>query len=124
MKQIDVLIIEDDESIRELYYDALSAGGMEAQKAATGEEGVKLALEKQPKVILMDIMLPDISGHEAVTKIRQDNWGKTAKIIFLTNRTDAEDVVIAIEQGSEDYIVKAHTEVKELVNRVRLALHA
>ncbi len=124
MKKIDVLVVEDDESIRELYYDALVGGGMEVLKAATGSEGVKLAIEKQPLVILMDIMMPDISGHEAVKKIRQDAWGKKAKIIFLTNRTDAENIVNAVEEGSEDYIIKAHTEIKDLVNRVRLALHA
>ncbi len=121
MKKVDVLIVEDDESIRELYYDALTSGGMEALKAATGTDGVRLALENKPKVILMDIMMPDISGHEAVKKIRQDDWGKNAKIIFLTNRTDAESVVNAVEEGSEDYIIKAHTEIKDLVNRVRLA---
>jgi len=124
MKKIDVLIVEDDESIRELYRDALVTQGMEVLTAATGNEGVTVALAKKPKVILMDIMMPDINGHEAVKKIRQDQWGKQAKIIFLTNRTDAENIVTAVEEGSDDYIIKAHTELKELVNRVRLVMHA
>ena len=119
-----ILIVEDDEAIRELYHDALEAAELTTVLASTAAEGVALALERHPKVILMDISLPDQTGHEAVAAIRADDWGKTAKILFLTNRTDPEDVVQAIEQGSEDYIIKAHTEVKEVVNKVRLAMHA
>lgn len=122
MKDNTILVVEDDENIRELYYDALTAAGLIALKAATGQEGVEIALSKHPKVILMDIMLPDISGHEAVKQIRHDTWGKNAHILFLTNKSDPEDVVQAVEQGSDDYIIKAHTEVKEVVNRVRIAL--
>ncbi len=123
MKTIDVLIVEDDENIRALYFDALSGAGLGVHTASTAKEGVEHALTHHPRVILMDIMLPDQSGHEAVSEIRKDAWGKNAKIIFLTNRTDAEDIVAAVEQGSEEYIIKAHTEIKELINLVRLSLN-
>lgn len=123
MDQVDVLIVEDDPGIRALYFDAISGAGMSVHVARNGEEGVRHSIEHKPRVILMDILLPDMSGHETVAEIRKDKWGKYAKIIFLTNLTDAEDVVKAVEQGSEDYVIKAHTEISELINKVRLALN-
>lgn len=123
METTTILVVEDDENIRELYSLALENGGLKVLSAATGTEGVKLALEEHPAVILMDIMLPDISGHEAVEKIRNDRWGKNAKIIFLTNMSDASDVAQAVAAGSEEYIIKVHTTPKEVVNIVRTATH-
>jgi DNA-binding response OmpR family regulator len=119
----DVLIVEDDENIRDLYKTALEQAGMRVILAADGAAGVALATEHQPKVIMMDIMMPVMDGHEAVRKIRHDDWGKTAKIIYLTNMSDASDVTEAIEQGSEEYIIKAHAVPSEVVNKVRIALH-
>jgi DNA-binding response OmpR family regulator len=65
-----------------------------------------------------------MDGHEAVAKIRRDAWGKTAKIIFLTNMSDAENVVHAVAQGSDEYIIKANATVKEVVNQTRMAMRA
>lgn len=123
METIDVLIVEDDENIRLLYQDALTGADLKVHTAATATEGIEHALNHHPRVILMDIMLPDKSGHEAVAEIRKDDWGKKAKIIFLTNRTDAENIATAIEQGSEEYIIKAHTEIKDIINLVRLSMN-
>lgn len=123
MEQSTILIVEDDRNIRELYVSALEAAGFNVLSAADGTSGVQLALGYHPAVILMDIMLPDISGHEAVAQIRNDHWGKDAKIIFLTNMSDAADVVQAVEAGSEEYIIKVHTTPKDVVNTVRTATH-
>lgn len=119
----DVLIVEDDGSIRELYKTALQQAGLHVMIAENGAIGVIKALQEHPKVILMDIMMPEMNGHDAVAKIREDAWGKTAKIIFLTNMSDAEDITKAVEQRSDEYIVKAHAEPSEVVNMVRMAIH-
>lgn len=119
----DVLIVEDDENIRSLYLAALSGAGMRVESAVNGVEGAKKALDLHPGVILMDIMMPEMNGHEATAVIRSDSWGRGAKIIFLTNMSDADDVMKAVEQGSEEYIVKAHADPSEVVNKVRIALH-
>lgn len=118
-----VLVVEDDESIRQLYVDALTAGGIRVETAKDGEEGVALALEKHPEVILMDITLPGMNGHEAVQQIRKDPWGKNAKVIFLTNSDKAEDVFNAVKQKSVEYIIKANTDIKDVVNRVRQTMY-
>ncbi len=119
-----VLIVEDDESILELYAEAFTQVGVNVLKAKNGQEGVKMALEHHPNAILMDIMMPIINGHEAVEKIRLDPWGRNAKVIFLTNMSDAENVFLAVENGSEEYIIKANTPVKEVVNQTRMAMRA
>lgn len=124
MKQRKVLIIEDDEFLRELYSKILTGADIGALEASTGKEGVTLALKHHPDVILADVMLPDISGHDAVQQIRLDTWGKNAKVIFLTNRTDAESITKAVKEGSDEYIIKAHTDNKELLNKVRSAMLA
>ncbi|MCA9354558.1 MAG: response regulator transcription factor [Candidatus Kaiserbacteria bacterium] len=124
MEPRQVLIIEDDEALQALYAKIIGDADITVRTASTGTEGVSLALEHHPDVILVDVMLPDISGHDAVKKIRLDSWGKNATIIFLTNRTDAESVVNAVEEGSDEYIVKAHISNKELLNRVRAAMMA
>ncbi len=81
-------------------------------------------LREHPDVILMDIMMPKLNGHEAVQKIREDAWGQHAKIIFLTSQSAAENVVHAVESGSEAYIVKPHTSLAEIVVKVREVLYA
>lgn len=118
-----ILIADDSDDIRMLYTEALTAAGLRVIAATTGEEAVTKALAEHPAVILMDIMMPDMNGHEAVEKIRQDPWGKTARIIYLTNLTEPENVVKAFDNEPEDYIVKVHTEPKEVVNLVRIASH-
>ncbi len=117
-----VLIVEDDTDIRELYALAFETAGLIVLQAKDGAEGVSLALQKHPDAILMDIMMPGMGGHAAVNQIRKDPWGKTAKVVYLTNMTDAENVVHAVERGSEEYIIKANVTPKEVVNQVRMVM--
>lgn len=118
-----VLIIEDDTNIRDMYTDAFEGAGFTVYKAENGDVGIVLALEHHPKVVLVDIMMPGKNGHQVVSEIRKDSWGENAHIIFLTNMTDAEDVVHAIAQKPEEYIIKSQTDIKDVINRVRIAMY-
>lgn len=124
MSKTSVLIVEDDENIRELYKAAFGAAKMEVFTAANGIEGVNLALKHHPDAILMDIMMPVMNGHDAVNKIRNDAWGKNVTVVYLTNMSDAENVVYAVKQGSSEYIIKANMTPREVVNHVRMAMRA
>lgn len=123
MEPKTILLIEDDQNIRELYAEALTVAGMTVIAAQTGEAGIKIALERHPALILMDIALPNMDGHAAVRKIREDAWGRHAKVIYLTNYSEPANVVEAVSQKAEDYIVKANTPIKEIVNKVRTAMY-
>ena len=122
MSTATVLIVEDDQNIRELYVLAFTNAGLNVLTAKDGAEGVEVALAKHPDAILIDIMMPIMGGHEAVNQIRKDPWGKTAKVVYLTNMTDAENVVHAVERGSDEYIIKANMTPKEVVNHVRMVM--
>jgi two-component system KDP operon response regulator KdpE len=124
MSNVTVLIVEDDPAIRNLYGDAFEHAGLTVLKACDGKEGVELALAHHPDAILMDIMMPVMNGHQAMSKIRKDTWGKNAKVVYLTNMSDAENVVHAVEHGSEEYIIKANASIKDVVNKVRMIMRA
>ena len=123
MTTLDVLIVDDEESIRQLYTDAFTLAGLKVLTADTSDDAVAKALQYHPRVILMDILLGNDTGHSAVEKIRRDDWGKNARIIYLTNLTEPENVVKAISLQPEEYIVKAHTDVKDVVNQARMAMY-
>ncbi len=91
--------------------------------AEDGIIGLEFALMHHPDVILLDIDLPGLDGHGVAAKIRQDEWGKSARIIFLTNHSDAQNVAHAIMQHPEEYIVKANVPVKDVVNTIRTAMY-
>lgn len=122
MTKVKILTAEDQTDLREAMCAALTNAGFQALAAKDGDEAVTLALEEHPDVILMDIMMPGQNGHEAVRKIREDRWGKDAKIIYLTSLSDAENVVRAVEGGSDAYIVKPHATLSEIVQKVREVL--
>lgn len=123
MERAPILLVDDDENIRTLYSQALTEAGLTVLTAINGEEAVAIALREHPSVILIDILMPGSDGHKAVEKIRQDSWGKTSRIIFLTNLSDPKDVYKAVIQKPENYVVKANTDVKEVINLVRIAMH-
>lgn len=122
MNTAKILTVEDDADLREAIVTALGAAGFTVLSADNGIDGVAIALKEHPAVILMDIMLPGLNGHQAVAKIRQDVWGQNAKIIFLTSQTEAENVVYAVQSGSDAYIIKPHTTLAEIVQKVREVL--
>jgi len=118
-----ILLVEDDSLIQKLYQTALQQAGFSVIVAAHGKEGISLALEHHPDLILADLMMPEMNGHDMVTKIREDEWGKNAKVIFLTNYSDPENVYHSVKLKPEEFIVKAHTDVKDVINAVRIAVN-
>ena len=77
-----------------------------------------MALKHHPDAILMDIEMPIMDGHQAVSNIRRDPWGKHATIVFLTNLSDAGNIVQAVEHESEEYLVKANMTPTDVVGHV------
>ena len=117
-----VLLVEDDTNIRELYAMALIKAGIGIMMAQDGDQGVRMALKEHPALVLLDIDMPIMNGYDAAARIREDVWGKTVPIIFLTNRDDPRDQAHASIAMPERYIVKANTGVKEVVAQVLAAL--
>ena len=118
MAKLPILIIEDEESITSFVAMYLEKEGFIVVSALTGAEGLRLASEKQPRVVILDLMLPDIDGFEICRRLRHDS---EVPIIMLTARDAATDKVVGLELGADDYITKPF-DPRELVARVKSIL--
>lgn len=98
-----LLLIEDDDAIRTALELSLTRQGHRVATAATGEDGLKLLSEQRPDLIVLDVMLPGIDGFEVCRRIRRTDQ---LPIILLTARSDDIDVVVGLESGADDYVVK------------------
>lgn len=117
-----VLIVEDEVDIREAMEDALIDSGMHVITAENGEVGLQKAKAEQPDLILLDIVMPIMDGHEMLKKLREDAWGKGVKVIALTSMDDVENIWNAHDAGIDDYIIKANASLEDIVNKVRLVV--
>ncbi len=113
-----ILIVDDEKNIVDIIAFNLKKEGYKVLKAADGAEGVRLATEENPDLILLDIMMPKMDGYEACKKIREK---KHTPIIMLTARAEEVDKVLGLELGADDYVTKPFG-VRELMARVKANL--
>ncbi len=119
-----VLIVEDETDIREAIAEAVTDAGFSVTIATNGAEGLELALSEKPDLILLDLKMPIMDGHEALEKLRQDPWGRNAKVIILTSMDDVKNVAAAHTGDIKDYIIKVHNSLDEIVKKVRMTIHS
>ncbi len=117
-----VLIIEDEVDIREAIAEAMEQEKFTTSTAKNGVEGLEKALSKHPDIILLDIIMPLMDGHETLKKLRQDPWGKTAKVIMLTSMDDVKNIANAHDGSIADYIIKAHSSLDNIVSKVKMEI--
>jgi two-component system phosphate regulon response regulator PhoB len=116
-----ILIVEDEQAIREMVCLALSQGGYDCQEAADTNEAQQRILEGLPDLILLDWMLPGMSGIDYARKLRRDKLTQGVPVIMLTARTQEEDKVRGLDTGADDYITKPFS-TRELVARIKALL--
>lgn len=120
--QKKVLVVEDEIDIREAMAEAIAEAGFEVSTAENGAVGLEKALAEKPDLILLDLIMPIMDGHQTLKKIREDAWGRNAKVIILTAMDDVTNVASAYEDSISDYIIKAHSSLDEIVKKVRMEL--
>jgi len=116
-----ILVVEDEADIRELLAYNLKAEGYEVVEAGRGEEALTLLKGGQPDLILLDLMLPDLSGLEICRRVRRDPDLGRVPVIMVTAKGAEVDRVVGLELGADDYIVKPFS-VREVMLRVRAVL--
>ncbi len=118
-----VLIVEDDPDIAEGLRYNLEREGLEARVALTGEQGLAAALDPKgaPALVILDLMLPGMSGAELCRRLRREPRTRRTPIIMLTARAAEADRVAGLELGADDYVAKPFS-VRELLARVRAVL--
>ena len=114
-----VLVVEDDPAIANLVGTALESRGLRHALAGTARRAIADAAELAPRVILLDLGLPDMDGIEVVRRVR--TWSSDLPIIVVSARSDDVDKIDALDAGADDYLVKPFS-VGELLARVRVAL--
>jgi len=119
MKKEKILIIEDDRSILTGLVDLLETEGYKVCTAADGEQALRMYQREKPTLILLDIMLPEISGYDVCREIRKQD--DVTPILMLTAKGQEVEKVVGLEMGADDYIVKPFG-VNELLARIRARL--
>jgi len=114
-----ILVVEDDETIMLGLEENLKSAGYEVLTATDGPKALSVALGAAPDLIILDVMLPGISGYEVCRDLREK--GKAAPIIMLTARQDEFDKLHGFEVGADDYVTKPFS-IRELMARVRAVL--
>jgi two-component system, OmpR family, alkaline phosphatase synthesis response regulator PhoP len=118
-----ILIIEDEKPIIKALSNKLKLEGFEILQAKDGKEGLEIALEKHPNLILSDLIMPKMDGMTAIESIRQDKWGKKVPIIILTNLNDIKENTRATEADVHDYLIKSDWTMADLVKKIKSKLN-
>ena|SRR3989338_8691359 len=119
-----ILIVDDMPSFLEIFGEKLKGAGFAVETAPNGEEGIKIAKEIQPDLILMDVRMPVMNGTDAVVKLKDDEATKNLRVIFLTELGDPREEVQAVnrkfaqELGAVDYVKKS-VDLDVLVAKVK-----
>ena len=113
-----ILAIEDEEDLLELLEYNITAAGYQFTGASTGEMGLEILRNNPPDLVLLDWMLPGISGIDLLKRLRSHPKTKDLPVLMLTAKTEEEDIVKGLEQGADDYLSKPFS-VKVLLARVQ-----
>ena len=116
-----VLIVEDEPDILELVSYNLEQAGFEVIAAESGEEGLRLAEEKLPSLVALDLMLPGLDGLEVCRLLKQKARTRDIPVLMLTARAEEVDRIVGLELGADDYVVKPFSP-RELVLRIKAIL--
>lgn len=113
------MVIEDTDDLRNAITTALEREGFHVVAVQDGEEGYVHARRLEPDLLLVDIMTPRMDGLTMIKKLREDEWGRTARFIILSNLNNADLAETAKQYNVEDYFVKAEMPLGELVRKVK-----
>lgn len=116
-----ILVVDDEPAICDLICTSLEMAGYKTRKAANGQIALQLIVNEQPDLVLLDWMMPMLSGIELTARLKREERTSDIPVILLTARADEDDKVKGLESGADDYIVKPFSP-RELVARVKAVL--
>jgi len=120
-KQINVMVVDDESAIREMIRFALGKSGMTVRCAASGQEALEKITEKTPDILLLDWMMPNMSGPQLTRRLRKDQLTENIPIIMLTAKVSEDDKVTGLNAGADDYLIKPFSP-RELIARINAVL--
>ncbi|HTB48628.1 MAG TPA: response regulator [Verrucomicrobiae bacterium] len=117
-----IAIIEDDQAIAQMYRFKFEAEGYSVETAENGKLGLELTEKIKPDIILLDLMMPEMTGDEMLEKLRKTTWGKNIKVIILTNMGEQEIPESVRRLGVSDVILKADMTPRQVAELVKKQL--
>lgn len=117
-----IAIIEDDSAISQMYRIKFEAEGYQVETAANGKLGLELSEKMRPDIILLDLMMPEMTGDKMLIEMRKTEWGKNIRVIILTNMGEQEAPPILKELGVKRFIVKAEMTPRQVAEMVKTEL--
>ena len=121
MSDISILVVDDETAIRDMIAQSLRREGFTVMTAADAAEAKTLVINQRPELILLDWMLPDISGIELARQWKRDELTRDLPVIMLTARVDEDDKIRGLESGADDYVTKPFSP-RELIARIHAVL--
>lgn len=117
-----IAIIEDDQAISQMYRMKFEAEGFEVETAENGKLGLELLDKMRPQIVLLDLMMPEMTGDEMLVKLRATPWGKNIRVIILTNMGEQEAPAIVKTLDVRRFIVKAEMTPRQVAEMVKTEL--
>ena len=116
---VKIAIVEDDQAISQMYRFKFEAEGYEVETAENGRLGLELAEQFRPDIILLDLMMPEMSGDQMLAEMRKTAWGKDIKVVILTNRGEQEIPPEVKTLGVSAVILKADMTPRQVAELVK-----
>lgn len=117
-----VAVIEDDNGLSEIYQVSLKSEGYQVVTAIDGEAGLALVQQQKPDLVLLDIMMPKMSGDQVLTEMRKTEWGKDIPVIIMTNISEAEIPNNLRQLSYEALLIKANNSPSQIIELVKKVL--
>lgn len=119
-----ILIIEDEAPLREALVERFSKECSGVLQAHNGADGLEIALREHPDIILLDLVMPKMDGFQVLRQLKLDQWGKTAKVIILTNLSDDSVDTQELKREGYDILVKTDHPLEEIVEAACQKAHS
>lgn len=119
---VKIAIIEDDQAIAQMYRIKFEAEGYDVETAENGQLGLQLVESMKPDIILLDLMMPEMTGDEMLVRLRKKPWGKNIKVVILTNMGEQEVPEVVKSLNVSAFIVKADMTPRQVAELVKTQL--
>jgi DNA-binding response OmpR family regulator len=114
-----ILFVEDDDALASVYLVRLEAEGLEVQRVANGEDALAAAVSFKPDLVLLDVMMPKISGFDVLDILRNTPETANLKVVMLTALSQDSDKKRAEDLGVDDYLVKSQVVITDVIDRIK-----
>jgi DNA-binding response OmpR family regulator len=122
-KQKKILLVEDDDALANVYLMRLQAEGFDVRRVANGEEALAAAINYSPSLVLLDVMMPKVSGFDVLDILRNTPETANLKIVMLTALSQESDKQRAQSLGVDDYLVKSQVVIADVIDRIKFHLN-